>query len=430
MDLNNILNLIKGGESAYVEFKQRSTKDIHKEIVALANADGGHILIGIDDDGGIVGVNAKLSMELISNAIQSIIPLPRVLFHQYSIDGRDIIVVEIPKSETLCSIGGVAYIRIGTGIRPLSIQEILILSSEIGTIQWDGAPLLPEAIMNHDFVDMYFNRMEESRGKSIHTQHRNRYFRSIGTLRDDKLTNAGVLFFTDASEHISHCRIRLVFMEKNKPMGSREYTGPVWKLIEDVLADILREAGTLEVVLSARRRIISQYPPRILREGITNAVAHRNYVIPADIRIFLHRNKIVIRSPGGLLPGVDLEDPEHVPRNPSLCNLLYDAGFIERYGFGIHVMKEEAEHHSEVTLSFSAKPHVFEVILERDTEVGLGEMDRKLLDMLNHPMRSSEIAYALGKSKPTVLAHLRKLEEIGLVTKEGRGPHTRYRVRP
>ena len=429
MDLNEILNLIKGGESAHVEFKRRSTRDIHKEIVAMANADGGHLLIGIDDDGEIAGVDAKLSMEQISNAIQSIIPLPRIIFHQYSIDKLDIIVVEIPKSETLCSIGGVAYIRIGTGIRPLSIQEILILASEIGTIQWDGALLLDEETMNSDFIDIYFNRMEESRGKSIQTQHRNRYFRSIGTLRDDKLTNAGVLFFTDASEHIPHCRIRLVFMEKNEPMGSREYTGPVWKLIEDVLADILREVGTSEVVVSARRKHISHYPPRILREAIINAVAHRNYVISADIRIFLHRNKIIIRSPGGLLPGVDLDDPEHVPRNPYLCNLLYDAGFIERYGFGIHLMKGEAKHHSGLTLTFVTKPHVFDVILEHDVQEGLVEIDRKLLDILTHPMRSSEIAESLGKSKPTVLDHLRKLEEIGLVIKEGRGPHTRYRVR-
>jgi len=59
MDLNFVVRLIKEGESERVEFKRRITKDVHKEICAFANADGGYVIIGIDDDGNVVGCNVK-----------------------------------------------------------------------------------------------------------------------------------------------------------------------------------------------------------------------------------------------------------------------------------------------------------------------------------------------------------------------------------
>jgi len=49
MDLNELLNLIKNGESEHVEFKSNPGKNIQNVIVAMANAEGGHILIGVDD---------------------------------------------------------------------------------------------------------------------------------------------------------------------------------------------------------------------------------------------------------------------------------------------------------------------------------------------------------------------------------------------
>ncbi|WP_203218964.1 RNA-binding domain-containing protein [Geoglobus acetivorans] len=59
MDLGFILKLIREGESEKIEFKRSATGDINREICAFANAEGGYILIGVDDDGNIVGCNVK-----------------------------------------------------------------------------------------------------------------------------------------------------------------------------------------------------------------------------------------------------------------------------------------------------------------------------------------------------------------------------------
>ncbi|WP_245618530.1 ATP-binding protein [Methanogenium cariaci] len=56
------------------------------------------------------------------------------------------------------------------------------------------------------------------------------------------------------------------------------------------------------------------------------------------------------------MPGVNIKDPEHIPRNPSVSNLLYDTGYIERYGFGIKMIEEEVRKHPFCSVEFRAGP--------------------------------------------------------------------------
>lgn len=427
MDLGFILKLIREGESEKIEFKRSATGDINREVCAFANAEGGYILIGVDDEGNIVGCNVKKSLDVLTNSVQSIIPPPKIRTRRFTLGDRDVLVVEVEKSSTLCSVGGVAYIRIGTGIRPLSIQEIVTLSAELGAINWDEMPSLSVDHINMDYVRWFFDTMEKARGKRVPEDMWMKYLRSVKAIKGDRLTNAGVLFFTDASEFLSQCRCRVIFVD-GEPEKSKEYEGPVWKIIEEVLTDITRELRRPEVVVATRRVRIEEYPVRALREAIINAFAHRNYAIPSDVRIFVHPGRIVVRNPGGLMPGVDLNDPEHVPRNPALCQLLYDTGFIEKYGYGIVMIREECEKHPLVRVEFKATANKFEVVFRKEVGDILDEMDRSILRILSTPKKSGEIAGELGVSKPTVITRLKKLESLGLVRREGRGPQVRYKT--
>ncbi|MDQ1253117.1 MAG: ATP-dependent helicase RecG [Euryarchaeota archaeon] len=145
----------------------------------------------------------------------------------------------------------------------------------------------------------------------------------------------------------------------------KEYEGPIWKCIESVYEDMLRIIKKVEFLKGTRRVKMEEYPPGALREAIINAVSHRNYIINADVRIFIYPDRIEIKNPGGLLPGVDLDDPDHVPRNPSICSLLYDTGFIERYGYGIQLIKNETENHPLCSVTFKPDPNRFAVIFKK-----------------------------------------------------------------
>ena len=427
MNLSFVLKLIKEGESEKIEFKRDITKDIYKEVCAFANADGGYIIVGVDDEGNVVGCNAKKVLDIVASSLQSITPLPKIKTYKLSIEDKDIIVIEVEKASALCFVGGVAYIRIGTGIRPLSIQEIIMLSAELGTVNWDEIPSISVKHIKMNYVKWFFEIMERARGKKIPKKMWMKYLKSVKAVKDNKLTNAGVLFFTNASQFLPQCKCRVVFVDK-EPKASKEYEGSVWKIIEDVFADLAREIKRAEIVVGTKRIKIEEYPLRALREAIINAFAHRNYAIPSDIRIFIYPDRIVIKNPGGLMPGVDLNDPEHIPRNPALCQLLYDTGFIEKYGYGIVMIREECKKHPLVTVEFKATANKFEVIFKKDVESILEEIDKNILKILTTPKKSGEIAKELRISKPTVLSRLKKLEGLGLVKKEGKGAHIKYRA--
>ena len=426
MDLDHLLTLIRDGESENVEFKREPSRTFHREIAAFANTEGGYIIIGVDDDGNIIGTDVKAALEMVTSALSAIIPPPQIAIRKPSINGRNLLVIEVQKGASLCSVGGVVYIRVGTGIRPLSIQEILMLSAELGIITWDGAPAIALTEANSLYIDWFFEAIKQSRGKAIADEDRDRYLRSTGATKDGMLTNAGILFFTDAGRYIPHARIRLIRMAGGEPVWSREFEGPAWQVIESAYSNLLAEIQRVEVVVGTRRIRIEEYPPRAIREAIINAIAHRNYVVSADVRIFLHPDAIEIRNPGGLMPGVDIADPEHIPRNPSLSNLLYDTGFIERYGYGIRLIRREVEEHPFCSVSFSTAPNRFNVTFRRDMGSLIDETDRMILDGIREPRKSSEIAGEIGVSRTTAVRRLKILVGLGLVRREGAGAHVRY----
>ncbi|GEM_PF-592422 len=428
MDLNELIRLIEKGENEKIEFKKKPA-DINREICAMANADGGYILIGVDDNGNIVGCDIKKTKEKIAGDLQSITPPVEVKIETVKLEDKNVLVVKVPKGEHLSSVGGVVYIRTGAAIRPLSIQEILMLSSELGTITWDEFPVIPRKHMKKEYVEWFFSEMKRTKGRYIPQEDYMKYLKSVKAIKKNMLTNAGVLFFTDAEKFIENAGCRVLTMEKNQPIKSVEFKGPIWKAIEECYSYILAETQRIEVVVGTKTVKIEEYPPRALREGLINAFAHRNYTIPADIRVFIYPDRITIRNPGGLMPGVTLDDPEHVPRNPHICQMLYDVGLVEKYGYGIRMIKRECERHGYVEPVFNVSANKFDLTLVKKVGVLLDETDRRILELIIVPKRSGELAEILGISKPSVLKHLKHLQQLGLVEQIGGGGHIKWTVK-
>ena len=83
-----------------------------------------------------------------------------------------------------------------------------------------------------------------------------------------------------------------------------------------------------------------EIPEIVLREGIVNAIAHRDYTINASIRLFIFEDRVEIRTPGKLPNTVTIESMKiassHVLRNPTLYNLLYKIGMVTDIGSGVY----------------------------------------------------------------------------------------------
>lgn len=104
MNRRKVLEMIEAGEGLHIEFKQRfSTHEkIAKSIIAFANTDGGSILIGIDDDKSIYGIDSEKSDTelIIQTATRYCEPEVKLNIHSFEIENKEILVVEIPESGT------------------------------------------------------------------------------------------------------------------------------------------------------------------------------------------------------------------------------------------------------------------------------------------------------------------------------------------
>ncbi|MHA1593523.1 MAG: RNA-binding domain-containing protein [Candidatus Baldrarchaeia archaeon] len=440
MDVNDVIDAIKSGEGVRVEFKRRFSKEGFAETVcAMLNTEGGVVLIGVDDSGRVIGVEDPGIVEKVTAALQAIQPPPEVGIEKFRLDDRVICVVRVPKSDKLHSYRGRVFVRLGASNRPLSVMEIVERAAESLFVYFDHLPSsAPLDAINEEYVEEYLRRREEVRGVARRGDLMENMVRLRIVVRKGSgyvPTNGGLLFFSDAAdEYFPNSRVRLVWFkdeEMREYSDSREFGGPLWKVVDEIYEYFVRNLKRVGGEVVGWRRVeVFEYPLRALREAVINALIHRNYFDPGQVQIFIFPSRIVIRNPGGFPPGVTVDEPLHKPRNPLLAQYMYDIGYIEKYGIGIKLIREECERHPLVSVEFRTRPFYTEVVFHKREAAILDELDRRIVEVLERKgsMMSSEIASELGVSKPTVLKRLRKLISLGLVREEGRGARRRYRV--
>jgi len=162
---SDIYTLITQGESSYVEFKNAQVNAISlaEEIVAFANSDGGIILIGVEDDGAITGVNDRdMEMRIINTCRNNIRPslIPQIF--KQAFNNSTILVVKINPSDTIhCTAQGKYFIRVGSTKQSPTQQELLRLFQKRRMIAFDELPVFQAGIASIDVgkVDAYLQRL-------------------------------------------------------------------------------------------------------------------------------------------------------------------------------------------------------------------------------------------------------------------------------
>ena len=431
MDISDIIKHIKEGESETLEFKATS-RGLAETACAFANTEGGAILVGISDDGSIKGASKK-DEERVSNFLQGLTPPPVMSVTKRKVDGKLIIVIQIERMDVLVSLGSISYIRIGRSNRPLSITELIQRSVQLGHIRLDEQPTaIGPGHMVEKYVRSYLTKRENIRNvraKGTLKENASRLKIIVDDGKGPKMSYAGMLFFTkDPQESLPSSGIRVIDMNTDGSTKKvKEFKGPLWMMADDVYNHLVMRLRTVEVRVGVARRKVLEYPEWPLREAIVNAIAHRNYAIDADIRIFLFPDRLVIRSPGTFPQGISPEDPEHKPINPLICQYLYDMGLIEKYGFGITRMVEETSLHPFCDLEITVTPAKVDVVFNKKSEKGLDDIDQKLIAIIEKgPIASSQLEKMVGLSQQAIVRRLRRLIGLGLIKRNGVGPSTRY----
>ena len=292
-----IKNLILTGEGYHIEFKQALDKSLIEEVCAFANSSGGHILMGVADNGTIKSIDTD---NRIRSKIQDIVNRlqPKL---DISIEVKeDIIVIHVPEGQEkpYGSPRGF-FMRVGANSQKITRNETINFFKKEGRIRF-GELINEKADFKRDFDSKAFKHfLKLSRISS--SIKRETLLQNFDCLTSDKkLTNLGVLFFAQDIDFIMNYALVdcILFKgtERVKILNRKQYTGNIIDNIEDALAFIRRHTNTEYVITGKpRREEIHDYPETALREAIVNAVCHRDYFIkevPVVVEVFADRVEI------------------------------------------------------------------------------------------------------------------------------------------
>jgi ATP-dependent DNA helicase RecG len=450
-----IKNFIKSGESESLEFKSSlaDINEIVEDVSAFSNSKGGKILIGISNSGEVVGVEIgkdtieRLTNKIVNNTEPKVFPSIRV----EKIEKKKIIVIEIQESkEKPVFAFGRAFKRVGKSTLRMSKDEIERLILEKKKVYWDSL-ICEEASLediDEEKVRWYLERREKMRKMPKQIDIKTLLI-NIGAAKETngkvKPTNAGILFFGKNPQRFIPTRIigvRFKGTELSRTtIDTIDCHGTLPEMIEQV-EDFVRRNIRLfgfRTKYSFERIDKLEYPMEAIREAIINALIHRDYFELTDVQLFIFDDRIEIINPGPFPEGVSPEKPIHKPRNPILCQLMRDIGFIEKYGSGIYFMKnlcrewgiKEPEYEITETKTKVIFRSAGESILVSEIErVGIRmnlRQKRALEYALKEGFLTNKLYREINKvSDETARKELLELVEEGLLRMVGRGRGIKY----
>ena len=452
----DIKEIVKNGENKTIEFKEiiPNSKKISQTAVAFANGAGGKILIGITDDRKIVGIDEKQDIFKIIDDLNTIIydscyPNINADIYTENKDNKTILVIEVfpgnLKPYYIKSMGkenGV-YIRVGASNRKASYENILELERQRRNItfdeeiDWD----LEYEDLNLDFLKKKF----KENGKDFSEEK----LLNLGLIKKDgndlKVTRGfGIILGLYENTNINCARFKGktmdIFLDK------KEFTGDIFGKIENIQMFLSNHLNISSKFENFQRKDILEIPMLALREGIINAIVHRDYSNQGrDIKIGIYDDVVEIVSPGGLPSTLTIEQiysGRSEIRNRVLARIFKELNFIEKWGSGINRMinlckevnlkvPEIKETGDSIVLTFYRTENSAGLVPDSAGLVpdknNLSDTELKVFEIIKDRTTRKYIQDKLSFSERMIRKTLNILQEKGLIEKVGKGPATYYK---
>ncbi len=366
--LTDLLGIISNGENSGVEFKQDviQNHDLAKELVAFSNFQGGMVLLGVDDDGSIAGLTRDRLEEWVMTTCRdkirpAIIPFFEVVREVEA--GKNIAIVRVTRGYDVHCLwhnnGSRYYIRVGTQSREATQEELARLFQQRGTIRAELRPVSGAAIADLDLRRLrdYFGRIRQ---QEVPPGEDEAAWRTLlvntEIMTEEGVTVGGMLLFGQTpNRFLAQAGIdAAAFQGTAKDYDARERTplrgamtplfGEAEQLVENGLVEqalefVRRNTRVTAEIENGRRIDRPAYPAEVLREGIVNALIHRDYLLSStDIELAVYSDRLEIISPGRLPNGITPERMRagtRASRNQLLKDIMRDYGYVEHMGMGI-----------------------------------------------------------------------------------------------
>lgn len=391
----NLAKLTGNSESETLELKESFSNEALESIGAFANAQGGTLLVGVRNNGKIIGVTVGANtLEEWAQKIQAKMQ-PRILTSM--------------------------RVEEGSGLRDLDEKLIAAFLSKINQI---GRRTVSTS-------DPWQETLEK-----------------LELLVDGKPTRAAILLFgTNVKRFFPSAYLKVGrFKTQTLIIDDIEFDGPLFEQLDQamswfkarlslkfIITNAALEAGNLST-----RGQEWEYPLSALREGVLNAICHRDYKIGTDTSIRLYDDHVEIWNAGTLPPALtvaDLTKPhKSIPHNRLIAEAFYYTGDIEKWGSGTTRLAEELKQHNLQEPEFDASsPHFFKLTISKRLQqnklsIELNNRQTKALEHLKTTKRltSTEYQELNNTSKATAKRDLAILVDQGMLIKSGSGKLIEY----
>ena len=339
-------------ESQNIEFKTIWKDEYLKWICGFANAQGGTIFIGKDDNGNVVGVNnAKKLLEDLPNKITTILGIvAEVNLHETEQGDYIEIVVEPQPNPVSCK--GEYHYRSGSTKQELKGAALdKFLLGKQGK-HWDGVPV-PHVTV----TDLKQETFDFFRKKGVKSNRLSEDALSDSNellLSNLKLTEynylkraALLLFHPDPEKFVTNAYVKIGFFESDSDLRFQdEVHGNLFEQVEKTMELLFTKYIKAMISYDDIYRIETfEYPKEAIREALLNAIAHKDYTGVTPIQISVYKDKIMIWNYGELPENwtIDTLQKKHssIPHNPDISNAFFRIGYIEAWGRGIRKMNEQ-----------------------------------------------------------------------------------------
>ena len=467
---HEIKTILDRGETLITEFKSDAKRlpdrDLVAAVVAMANTEGGLILLGVEDDGSVTGVQPSHRdttglKALIANRTSPSVAISTEIIER---DETRILAITVPKSRSIVSTtdGLVVRRRLMASGSPEAVpfypHEFIQRQASLGLVDPSAMPLV--SLSAEDLNPLERQRIREAiRRYGGDT--------TLLPLADEELdgalglvtvvegvrrpTVAGLLLLGHEEtirRHIPAHEVAFQVLEGTEVHVNEFFRKPLLQTFEEVELRFKARVVEQEIQVGLFRVPIPNYDRRAFREGFVNALVHRDYARLGAVHVRLDDDGLAIVSPGGFIEGVTLHNLLVAPprsRNPILVDVVKRIGLAERTGRGIDRIYEgmlrygRPEPDYSMSDAFSVAlcmsradgdPSFLEMVLAYESRTN-GSMPLDSLIILSrlHQERrltTADLAASTQKPESSTRATLEKLLEAGMIEAQGTGRGRSY----
>lgn len=355
------MRMIPYKETLEVEFKSDMKsypdRELVEDVVGMANAIGGSIYMGVEDDGTITGVHPHHAdtVGVVAMIANTTVPSLAVRAELLKEGGIEVLRIDVPRSRAIVSTatGRTLKRRLkadGTPeVAPLFSYEIPSRLSELGLLDISAQPLAGATMDDFDpSQHQRLRRIIQTRDGgdkallSLSDEELDRALRLVAREGETEVPTVAGMLILGKEERIAElmptAKAAFQVLEGTSVRVNVENSKPLLELFEDYETYMEAWNPEREMEYGLFRIPVPEFSKSAFREGLVNAFCHRDYSALGSVRVLVDDEGLTISNPGGFIDGVSLENlltVEPHGRNPALADALKRIGLAEKTGRGI-----------------------------------------------------------------------------------------------